>query len=152
MHVIYHCVGGTHSSVIAASIHLGILSVNKKPTIKDIISVPAFDTLTKSQQGKIIFRGTDNHGNKIFTISRQFTPHLVLPAIKDSWRLAGGRLDELLLVDTMPAVNLFMKIGGFSSRRLHLVKFGRPIVAKGTVQAYEHLLKIVKDTQKQIIH
>lgn len=150
MYIIYHCVGGAHSSAIASAIHLGMLPINKKPSLKDILSLSYFDTLNKKDQGKIIFRGIDENGHKVFTLSRQFVPHLVIPAIKDAWELAGGSKNDLLLVNTMDGVNFLMKIGGFSSRRLNLVAFGRPIVAYGTILTYNKLVKIVENTKKLI--
>ncbi|MTI49106.1 DUF3189 family protein [Sporosalibacterium faouarense] len=150
MHIIYHCVGGTHSSAIAAAVHLNLLPDNKKPSPKEILSIPFFDTLVKEDQGKILYRGSDNQSNKIYTLSRQFSPQLVLPAIKDAWELAGGKRENLLLVNSMPAVNLLMKIGGFSSRRLGLVSFGRPIVTRGTIKAYDAIVKIVNNTKTRI--
>ncbi|EOD00700.1 DUF3189 family protein [Caldisalinibacter kiritimatiensis] len=152
MHIIYHCVGGTHSSAIAAAIHLGILPKNEKPNKKQILDIPYFDTLTKSYHGKIIFRGTDKNQNKVYTLSRQFAPDLVIPAVKDAWKIAGANCNELLLVDTMPAVNIWMKIGGFSSRRLNLVSFGRPIVTKGTQIAFFDIVKIVDNTINKLSH
>lgn len=150
MNVIYHCVGGTHSSAIAAAIHLGILPKDRKPEKTEILSISYFDTLTKEDQGKIIFRGKDSSNNNVFTLSRQFVPQLVLPAINDTWYLAGGKQEDLLLIDTMPSVNLLMKIGGFSSRRLNFTSFGRPIVTQGTIKAYKDILKIVEDTYNSI--
>lgn len=152
MFIVYHCVGGTHSSAIAAGIHLNMLPIDSKPSYKDIKEFPFFDTLTKENQGKIILRGKDSQGNKVFTLSRQFVPQLVIPAVKDSFILGGGDLNNLLLVDTMSAVNTLMKIGGFSSRRLNLVSLGRPIVTKGTLQAYNDIIKIVKETKGKLIN
>jgi len=148
MYIIYHCVGGAHSSVIASAIHLGLLSIDKRPTVKDILALPFFDTLSKEDQGRIILRGIDKDGNKVCSLSRQFVPHLILTAVQDAWELAGGSRKDLVIVNSMPAVNILMKIGGFSSRRLKLVSFGRPIVAKGTVRAYDDLVKIVKEAKK----
>ena len=146
MYVVYNCVGGTHSSAIAAAIHLGILSPDRTPSKEEVIDVPYFDTLEKKDQGKIIFRGIDENHNKVFTLSRQFVPELVIPDVEDAFQLGGGLRKDLLLVDTMPSVNLLMKIGGFSSRRLHWVSFGRPIVALGVVKNYHEMVKIVKKT------
>lgn len=150
MNIIYHCVGGAHSSTLAASVHLGYLPIDANPSIKDILNIPFFDTLTKQEQGKILLRGIDEHGNKVFTLSRQFVPRLVLPAIKDAYQMGGGNLSDLLLVNTMNSVNWLMKIGGFSSRRLHLVSFGRPIVAYGSKKAYGKITQIVDNTKKMI--
>lgn len=151
MDIIYHCVGGSHSSVLAAAIHLGLLPENRKPTKKDILNIPFFDTLSKQEQGKILLRGIDEKENRVFTLSRQFVPRLVLPAIEDAYQLGGGQLSELVLVNTMNPVNWIMKIGGFSSRRLHLVAFGRPIVAYGTVKAYDEIARLVANTKDMII-
>jgi len=150
MNIIYHCVGGSHSSVLAAAIHLGLLPENKKPTIYDILNVPFFDTLSKHEQGRILLRGIDKKGNKVFTLSRQFAHKLILPAIEDAYQLGGGQLSDLLLINTMSSVNWIMKIGGFSSRRLHLVAFGRSIVAFGTLKSYEQIAQIVAYTKKLI--
>lgn len=150
MDIIYHCVGGSHSSVLAAAIHLGLLPECRKPTKKDILTIPFFDTLSKQEQGKILLRGIDGKGNRVFTLSRQFVPRLVLPAIEDAYQLGGGQLSELILVNTMNPVNWIMKIGGFSSRRLHLVAFGRPIVAYGTVKAYDEIARLVTNTKEMI--
>lgn len=150
MNIIYHCVGGAHSSVLAASIHLGLLPADRKPTKEDILSIPFFDTLSKQEQGKILLRGIDESGNKVFTLSRQFVPRLLLPAIKDAYQLGGGQLSDLLLVNTLNPVNWLMKIGGFSSRRLHLVAFGRPIAAYGSAKAYYKIAQIVANTKKMI--
>ncbi|KAB3535938.1 DUF3189 family protein [Alkaliphilus pronyensis] len=150
MHVIYHCVGGAHSSVVAATIHLNRLPVDKKPTVGDLLNIPYYDTLTVRDRGKIIYRGTDERGNKIYTMGRQFVPHLVVPVVKDTWRVINGTLDDLMLISTMSAVNPLMKLGGMASRRLNWVSFGRPIVARGTIQAYFDIVKIVEDTKKKL--
>jgi hypothetical protein len=150
MNIIYHCVGGTHSSAMAAAIHLGHLPSDRQPTKEEILSLPYFDTLTRAEHGRIMFRGIDEYGNKVYTLSRQFSPNLVIPAIKDAWELAGGDKDDLLLVNTMPPVNILMKIGGFSSRRLNLVSFGRPIVTKGAQLAFFKFRKIVEDVKSKL--
>jgi len=150
MDIIYHCVGGAHSSVIAAAIHLGLLPEDRKPTLEEILNIPFFDTLSKQEQGKIILRGIDKKNNRVFTLSRQFAPRLVLPAIEDAYQLGGGQLSNLLLISTMSSVNWLMKLGGFSSRRLHLVAFGRPIVAYGTLKAYDQILQLVAKTKEMI--
>lgn len=150
MDIIYHCVGGAHSSVFAAAVHLGLLPKDRKPTKEDILNIPFFDTLSKQEQGKILLRGIDEKGNRVFTLSRQFATHLVLPAIEDAYQLGGGQLCNLMLINTMSSVNWIMKLGGFSSRRLHMVAFGRPIVAYGTLKAYDKVLQLVSKTKEMV--
>jgi hypothetical protein len=61
-----------------------------------------------------------------------------------------GNTDGLYLVNTSPTVNTLMRIGGGSSRRLGLVKFGRPIAAYGTLRTYRNIVEIVKDVKSRI--
>ncbi|WP_026477979.1 DUF3189 family protein [Alkaliphilus transvaalensis] len=150
MHVIYHCVGGAHSSVLATAIHLNKLPMDHKPSIEDILHIPYFDTMTVRDRGKIIYRGTDEMGNRIYNLSRQFVPHLVIPVIEDTWKLLNGNCDNLLIVSTLSSVNTLMRIGGMASRRWNWVKFGRPIVARGSLHAYFDLVEIVKATKKRL--
>ncbi|KXZ39402.1 Protein of unknown function [Alkalithermobacter thermoalcaliphilus JW-YL-7 = DSM 7308] len=149
MNIIYHCVGGTHSSAIASAIHLKFLPENKIPSKEEIMSIGYFDTLDKPDQGKIIYRGSDEFGNKVYTLSRQLNKNLVLNTLKDSYSLAGGNLGDIILVDTMQCVNILMKIGGFSSRKLKLVFFGRPIVIKGSQLAYMNIVNLVRDIKSK---
>jgi len=151
LHIIYHCVGGAHSSPTAAAIHLNMLPTDHIPNKLDILNLPFFDTLEKKDRGKIIYRGTDEFDNKVYTLGRQFIPDIVINSIKDMWGILNQKEDDLLIVNTLPSVNLLMKIGGFSSRRLNLVKFGRPIVLHGTLSAYTNIVKIVKETKKSFL-
>lgn len=150
MHIIYHCVGGAHSSPIAAAIHLNMLPMDHIPSKYDLLNIPFYDTLEKTDIGKIIYRGTDEFGNKVYTLSRQFVPHLVIPSIRDMWHILGKKQKDLFIVDTLPCVNWLMRIGGFSSRRLKWVHFGRPIVTMGTLSAYKDIVKVVEETKKKL--
>ncbi|ABR48385.1 conserved hypothetical protein [Alkaliphilus metalliredigens QYMF] len=150
MYVVYHCVGGAHSSVTASAIHLNKLPINHRPSLEDLLNIPYYDTLTIKDRGKIIYRGTDEDGHRIHTLGRQFVPHLVVPIIQETWSLLEGTDANLVMVSTMPTVNFLMRVGGFSSRRMNWVSFGRPIVARGTLQTYFNLTEIVKETKKRL--
>jgi hypothetical protein len=150
LHIIYHCVGGAHSSTTAAAIHLGLLPMEYIPDKHDFLGISFYDTLEKCDRGKIILRGRDEKGHNIYTLGRQFSPHLVIPAIQDMWRALGQSQDDLMIVNTLPTVNTLMRIGGFSSRRLQWVGFGRPIVIKGTRSTYMNIVKIVQHTKEKI--
>jgi len=150
LHIIYHCVGGAHSSPTAAAIHLNMLPMDHIPSKADLLSIPFYDTLEKKDRGKIILRGTDEYGNKVYTLSRQFEPRLIISIIKDMWSIMDFKEEDLMIVDTLPSVNTLMRIGGFSSRRLNWVRFGRPIVVKGTLATYHNLVRIVKETKEKL--
>lgn len=149
MFIIYHDVGGAHSTQTAAWVHLNRLPKDRPPTPEEIQAIPMFDRAEKSDQGRIIEAGIDEWGNRICTLGRQYTDKITIPALQDLCNLLGKN-GEMLLVNMKDTINLLMKIGGFSSRRLHLVSFGRPIVTKGTIQAYPNILRLVDSVKMKI--
>ncbi|WP_411680507.1 DUF3189 family protein [Clostridium thailandense] len=150
MIVVYHDVGGTHSTATAANIHIGKLPIDSIPTKEQLVNLPTFDKLTKSQMGTLLYIGEDEFGTKVYTIGRKYKPKLVIPAIESMYAIAHGNTNDLLVIDTHPTVNIWMKIGGFSSRALNLVSFGRPIVTYGTLKAYEDISNIVRKVKQQV--
>ncbi|MDF2881442.1 MAG: hypothetical protein K0R54_1999 [Clostridiaceae bacterium] len=144
MIVIYHDVGGAHSTAVAANIHINKLPMDRIPNKQELISLPTFDKIEKEQMGHLIFIGEDENKAKIYTLARQYKPNMVISAVTDMYSILHGSTDELFIVDTKPSVNLLMNIGGYTSRKLHWVNFGRPIVTKGTQQAYMDIVNIVK--------
>lgn len=150
MIVVYHDVGGTHSSATAANIHINRLPMDRVPNKNELLKLPTFDKLMKCERGHLMYIGEDEFGNKVYTLMRDYRPELVVPAIADMYALVHGSTKGLYLVNTSPAVNNWMKVGGFSSRRAGLVTFGRPIVTHGTIKTYFNLVKMVKDIKGQI--
>lgn len=150
MIVIYHDVGGSHSSCTAANIHVNNIPMDNTPDKSTLLSLPTFDKLDKKDIGHLIYIGTDEFGAKVYTISRRYKPSLVLSAIMDLYSAMDTSDRGLYLVNTSPIVNLTMKIGGFSSRALGLVAFGRPIVTHGTLKAYNDISNLVKLTKNSI--
>lgn len=150
MHVIYHDVGGSHSSVVASYIHLNKLPTDRVPSSKEILEVPMFDKLKKNQQGRLIFHGIDEYKNKVYTLSRLYYKQPVTNALKSIPNMIGIDEREISLVDTSPSVNFMMKLGGGSSRKLKLVTFGRPIVAYGVTKTYGNIVDLVNKTKIKI--
>lgn len=148
MIVIYHDVGGCHSSATAANLHINKLPLDRIPAINEILSLPTFDKLKKSDRGKLIFIGKDEFGADVYTMSRLHSSKLVIPAICDMYQVNNGSLEGLFLSNTSPSVNNLMRLGGVSSRILKLISFGRPIVAKGTLKAYPDIVEIVRKTKE----
>ncbi len=150
MIIVYHDAGGAHSTATAANIHIGNLPIDQIPTKEELLSLPTFDKTTRSQMGTLLYIGEDEFGNKVYTVGRRYKPNLVIPAISSMYTILHGNTDDLFIVDTQPAVNLWMKIGGFSSRAINLVSFGRPIVTYGTLKAYKDIANIVRKVKQQV--
>ncbi|BAH05489.1 DUF3189 family protein [Clostridium kluyveri] len=150
MIVIYHDVGGAHSTSVAANIHINRLPVDRIPNKKELLSLPTFDKIEKNQIGRLMYIGEDEFNAKVYTLARKYNQNLVVRAIEDMYSILHGNNNELLIVDTKPTVNLLMNIGGYASRKLHWVNFGRPIVTKGTQQAYMNIVNLVKSVKNNL--
>lgn len=151
MKVIYNDYGGSHSSVTAAAIHLGILSYDEKPTAKDLLEkVPHYDGLSPKDHGRIIYRGTDEMGNDVFTMGAASAQKVAIQAIIDTTQIWRGDTKELFFINTMPTVNIWMMIGGAMSRALNIVSVGRPIVIRGTMMAYPKIAQLVRSKKLEI--
>jgi len=150
MVIIYHCFGGSHSSVTAAALHLELIDKKKLPDIKELLLLPYFDKTTDDDFGNIRFMGVDEFNNKIYVLGRKcmmdrFTG--ILTGLADIL----GKKDQLMVVNCMTPVNWKMKIGGFVSRRMGLVSVGRPILEIGTKHAFMELVHLVDVTKESII-
>ncbi|ABY94657.1 MULTISPECIES: DUF3189 family protein [Thermoanaerobacter] len=150
MHIIYHCYGGTHTSVIAAYIHTGKLSMDKIPSREEIENIPLFDKLNgQNDPGHIVPIGTDEYGNNIYSMGVKNAKKLIEPALKDLYYHIFNTNEGLLLIDTTAATNWIMKIGGFTSIALKFPVIGRPLVIYGTQKAYKKIVQIVKNVKAQ---
>lgn len=148
MRVVYHDYGGSHSTATAVAVHLGILPPDKIPSAEDLVKkVPLFDNLTAPDHGKLFYMGEDSTGNSIYLLPRRNQAHLVINAIKSTAVCLGKDLENWMFVDTIPTVNLWMRIGGYLSRRQGLVWLGRPIVIFGTRRAFPAISRLVQKTK-----
>lgn len=147
--VVYDDYGGAHSTPVAAAIHLGILPADRVPPTQDILKLPMFDRAGPTNHGCLVFMGRDSEGNDVYILGRGPSGITVERAVASGVALTGGDIGALHFFDTLPCVNLWMRIGGFLSRALGWTGLGRPIVLYGTRKAYPQLVRFVtrvKDT------
>jgi hypothetical protein len=148
--IVYHCYGGAHASPTAAAIHLGILPTNRRPTFAELLEVPRFDSIRGWEHGKLFLAGVDNTGNEVYTMGRRNSAKLVINIIKEFTSLCGGDPEEYYFVNCVQLLNPFMVTGGYSSRALGWVGFGRPIVTFGTILSFPVLVRIVQRTIREV--
>lgn len=149
MRVVYHCFGGAHTSPVAAAIHAGLLPDDRVPDGREIAAVPHFDATPPERWGELLPVGRDAHGHPIFVMGHGRHGALALRALLSGYALGGADPEPLLTVDTIPLINTWMRIGGFISRRLGLVRLGRPLVIWGTRKAYPQLARLVRETKER---
>jgi hypothetical protein len=147
---IYNDYGGTHTTSLAAAYHLKQLPQSeRKLTTEEILNVKNFNQLTKKDFGKIIFHGTDDEGNSVYTIGRKRNKYVV-SALKELTLLLQEKhqFDEkIVLSNTSPTVPISLSIGGFFSRGLKIDFIGVPFLIKGAKQCCDSVYRLVENTK-----
>ncbi len=145
MKYIYNCYGGSHSSVTAAAIHLGLLPENRLATARELLSVPYYEAQVKNDHGRIRLVGWDERGHEVYITSKRNQGKNYEHIMRQFLNLTEPNLNnEVVFVDTMPYVNIFMIIGGYLSRRLGFKRLGRFIVCYGTSLSYQKFVHLVR--------
>ena len=147
---IYNCFGGTHSSSLAAAVHLKKLPLDRIPTRKEILNTDQFNRLTYKDMGRIIYRGMDDEGNKVYTVGRG-TSKVLVPCLKNLTTIFHnecGFNEKIIFSNMSPTVTFPMTVGGFLSRGLGIDVIGVPLLVVGVQQAYRRVIKVVKHTKE----
>ena len=149
MKVIYHCYGRAHSSVVAARLHLGSLPMVGPVNIRQLLGLAEFDRADPSQWGIPHFMGRDEQGNEVYILGLNSQTAAGLRAITSlAWYL--GKNDEVFLCNTLPAVGLLTRLGGFTSKKLGLTTIGRPLAALGIILSLRRLRHLVAWTKRNL--
>lgn len=146
MKIIYHCFGGSHSSILAAALHLGLIEKNRLPSMDEMLALPYFDKTSKKDFGSIRFMGIDEYKNEVYVLGKKNVGRRHENMLKGVAELLGKK-DEVIFVDCMPRVNLGMKLGGFTSRRMGWVSLGRPVLGRSARKAFLDLVNLVEITR-----
>jgi len=147
--IVYHCYGGSHSSVTAAGIYLGMLPGERTAGAAELLGVPHYDRYEAVIHGRFRFIGRDIYGNEVFVLGKRTAgPDTTIFLYKIAELFGCG--EEILPVDTTSPINPLMVVGGFLSRGLHLVSLGRPLVVCGTRMAYPLLAEIAGSVSQSV--
>lgn len=150
MKVIYHCYGGTHSSITAASIHIGFFPAERIPDKEAFLRIPLYDRQEADEHGRMFFIGEDEYGNEVHIVARRNRPEVLENLFASLAAMFDIPRDDYMLVNVMARVNLTMKLGGFLSRRWGFIRLGRPIVMRGTQAAFFKVSALVKDVKREL--
>lgn len=150
MKIIYHCFGGSHSSVTAAALHLGLIEKHRPPTDDELMSLPYYDKTTNNDFGSIRFMGVDEYDNQVYVLGKKSLGDRFTNILNGVAQILG-KDNQVIVVNTMNRVNLSMKLGGFTSRRIGIPSLGRPVVTRGTRNAFFDLVNLVEITRLKAI-
>lgn len=150
MKIVYHCYGGSHASPVAAAIHLGRLPSTEIASREELLKLDLFDQIKPSLQGTLVHVGKDPEGNEVFVLGARNNSDILLKTLKGVTRIIGEDPDDYVFVDLRPCTNLWMNIGGYTSRVLGLVSLGRPLVSWGVGKAYPKISGLVQQTRSRL--
>ncbi|MDI3534312.1 MAG: hypothetical protein PWQ82_677 [Thermosediminibacterales bacterium] len=146
----YHCYGSAHSSVVAASIHLGLLPSDRIPTAEEFVKLPLYDKTDSYKIGYPFYIGTDNKGIDVFVIGMLNQEKIVVNALNSILTEYGLDPKLCLMVETLKLVNITTRVGGFLSRRLKLVSVGRPLTIYGIQKNYKKFIYLVEKVKAKL--
>lgn len=147
---IYNCYGGTHSSSLASAVHLKKLPLDRIPTRDEILGTDHFNKLKYKDMGRIIYRGIDDEGNKVFSVGRG-TSKVLIPCLENLIKILYdecGLNEKIIFSNMSPTVPPAMTFGGFFARGLGIDFIGVPFLVIGAKQAYKRIVEIVNHTKE----
>ncbi|MBU5213262.1 ABC transporter [Bacillus obstructivus] len=148
---IYNDYGGTHTTSLAAAIHLQILKPPFTSLSKEeILAVPYFNKLSKKDFGTFIFHGKDAEGNSVYTLARK-SQNLVIPSLLNFGILLLKHFkveERIIFSNTSPTVPFSMSLGGFLAKGLKLNRIGVPLLVMGAQKCVNHIHELVENTKR----
>jgi hypothetical protein len=128
--------------VVAAGVHLGQVPTDRIPTAAEFQRLNLFDVTVGKDHGLIRFMGRDEYGNEIYTMGRRNAGKQISGVLCGLAAIIGAPGD-LVMVDVLAYVNWLMMVGGYTSRKLGLVKLGRPVVIWGVQRFFWDIVNVV---------
>jgi hypothetical protein len=147
----YRCYGSAHSSIISASIHVGIMPSHKVPDKEKILDLPFFDKTPNELIGTPLYFGEDENGYNVYAIGMASDKGHVEKSIQKILGLYNIPHKNLIFIDTLHRVGVSTRLGGFLSRRLEWVSIGRPLVIWSLQQNYKNFVELVKKVKNHYI-
>lgn len=136
----------------AAALHLGNLPTERLASWQEIRMAPRFDTTKKTEIGRLMLMGHDDHDNEVYVLGLGPGHRQLKYVLQTCLQLLGVENNEFCLVNCLPCVNLATRIGGFLSRSVGCVWLGRPLVTWGIWRNYHKYVQMVAHVQAATEH
>lgn len=110
--IIFHCYGGSHSSVTTAGIYLKMLPISRVASSAELLGVPHYDQKESVIHGHFRFIGRDMRGNEVYALGKRTAGPDITTLLHKIGELYTCR-NDIEAIDTTYPINLLMVIGGF---------------------------------------
>ncbi|MGE5580318.1 MAG: DUF3189 family protein [Bacillota bacterium] len=121
--IFYACYAGTHSSVLAASLHLGRVKDGD-----DLCDLPFFDRRESKDIGVPVRIGIDAYGSEVYAMGTGWLSARVEKPLCDLIEVASPNA-KACICSVRGFLDVPARCGGFASRRCRMVWPGRQIIA-----------------------
>lgn len=152
MKIFYCCWGSAHTSVVSSHIHLGLLPIDRRARFEEINDLEMYDRTPNSEIGTVFYVGDDRQGNQVYFMGFGPQKQMVRQGVIDYLRINGVDTEGLLFVDAIVHATWLTCVGGYLSRRLGLIRIGRPLTIIGILQNYRAFTELVRSVYAQIDH
>ena len=129
--IFYVCYAGTHSSVIASLMHLGMIRPEdisaRGPQV--LSWMPYFDRRTTADIGVPVLLGRDESGSEVYALGTGWLGRRLELCLCDAVEVACPDA-RACFCSVRGFLDLPARIGGFLSRRLNLVMPGRSLISR----------------------
>jgi hypothetical protein len=144
--IIYSCYWGSYLAVVAASLHLGYISVDGYNE-NDILALHLYNKIKDNQLGELFFIGMDDKGREIYIIGSKNSGKILKKTLKGIAEIYGFKKDTVLFIDTNPYYNNLTLLGILMIRWLGFTKVGMRLVLRGIGNNHDKLREVVKSVR-----
>jgi hypothetical protein len=140
MKVFYVCRTGYHTSVLAASLHLGYISHDADA--KKIYSLSGYDKLNPDEIGKPYLAGIDDRDDEVYTIGVTGENHLMVRAAGELMTILGVSPGDWRIIDTSVISSNWTLIGQLL-RKIHFNTLSKAFFYLGARKEIPRLINVV---------
>jgi hypothetical protein len=145
MKIIYYDSTGQYLAVIAAAIHLNMLTTKEEvPSWTEFSKLPYFNANYKVELGKIIFVGTDQSGNEIYILGSAKVGKVIERAVQglnDIFEIKK----ESLFIDLTKNEDWLLSLGLIFKRVIPVLSLGNKLIYSSLANSFS---KIVDEVDK----
>lgn len=129
--IFYVCYAGTHTSVVASALHLGVISTEDIETLgyMALTCIPYFDRRKTGDIGVSLNVGKDEYGSDVYVLGTGWPGLSLELCLCDLIELASPDA-RACLCRVRGFLDFQARFGGFLSRRFNFVEPGRHIIAQ----------------------
>lgn len=144
MKIIYHCYEASFLPVVAAGIHLKLISTDKVPSKEELYLLPYYGKVLSHQQGKIYSLGKDGQGNDIYILGARNGAIILQKAVKGFLEIFSYNSEQIVFRDLSSIRNSLISLGLFFHCTLKIKVLGSFFLTQGIRKSYFKLTQLLE--------